>query len=785
MAVRTARKEHSELASLCAGRLDKGEQGLMAQQNKKQPQFQQPSPRTTIISVVLFMIIAFFVGQQFMNMSSANTTPTDRLITSEFVQAVEQDRVSKVVYNAGDYTVSGAYFPAVTAGSTGADAFNSAFQALNAKVSTVKNPDTGKSLAGVGTSTVSAVKLGTEHNYTSTYVGGSIGDLMASHPNIPYEVQLPNALADILMSLLPILVIGLLLFFFFSQMQKSSNSQMNFGKTKAKKSAEERPDVKFSDVAGVDEAVEEMQEIKDFLANPAKYQSMGAKIPRGCLLVGPPGTGKTLLARAVAGEAGVPFFSISGSDFVEMFVGVGASRVRDLFQQAKDAAPAIIFIDEIDAVGRQRGTGLGGGHDEREQTLNQLLVEMDGFESNASVVLIAATNRADVLDPALLRPGRFDRQIVVDAPDVKGREKILKVHSKDKPIGSDVDLVKVAKLTPGFTGADLANLMNESALLTARRGKKIITQQEVSESMERVIAGPERKGRVLDELTKHTIAYHESGHALVGHLLPQADPVHKISIISRGRALGYTLSIPKEDKVLNSLGEMRDELAVFMGGRVAEEIYCNDITTGASNDLERATKMARAIVTQYGMSAELGTQVFGQPNHEVFLGRDYGNSQDYSEETARRIDDEVARIMKDAHDCAYEILANHHEQMDLMASVLLERETVEGVACQALLDNTWDEYLKHEVEIIARKEAEEAAARARDVEMADPNWKEAHVEPGDQNPNPPYRDPSAGEVMQAIPVAPAPGEVLHAPAAPEVGVGEVKPEDEKGDGTVR
>ena len=434
--------------------------------------------------------------------------------------------------------------------------------------------------------------------------------------------------------------------------------------------------------------------------------------------------------------------------------------MRDLFQQAKDASPAIIFIDEIDAVGRQRGTGLGGGHDEREQTLNQLLVEMDGFESNDSVVLIAATNRADVLDPALLRPGRFDRQIVVDAPDVKGREKILQVHSKDKPIGSDVDLAKVAKLTPGFTGADLANLMNESALLTARRGKKIITQREVSESMERVIAGPERKGRVLDEQTKHTIAYHESGHALVGHLLPHADPVHKISIISRGRALGYTLSIPKEDKVLNSLGEMRDELAVFMGGRVAEEIFCDDITTGASNDLERATKMARAIVTQYGMSAELGTQVFGQPNHEVFLGRDYGNTQDYSEETAKRIDDEVARIMKDAHDRAYEILVSHREQMDLMASVLLERETVEGEACLALLDNTWDDYLKHEGEINARKEAEEQAARERDAKLADPNWKEEPVEPGDQNPNPPFREPSdeddgAAAGAQASGTAPA------------------------------
>ena len=340
---------------------------------------------------------------------------------------------------------------------------------------------------------------------------------------------------------------------------------------------------------------------------------------------------------------------------------------------------------------------------------------------------------------------------MVDAPDVKGREKILQVHAKDKPLGSDVDLSKVAKLTPGFTGADLANLMNESALLTARRGKKIITQQEVSESMERVIAGPERKGRVLDEQTKHTIAYHESGHALVGHLLPHADPVHKISIISRGRALGYTLSIPKEDKVLNSLGEMRDELAVFMGGRVAEEIFCDDITTGASNDLERATKMARAIVTQYGMSAELGTQVFGQPNHEVFLGRDYGNTQDYSEETAKRIDDEVARIMRDAHDRAYEILVSHREQMDLMASVLLERETVEGEACLALLDNTWDEYLKHEDEIIARKEREEAEARARDAQLADPDWKEEPVEPGDQDPNPPFREPAPGDGEQDVP----------------------------------
>ena len=690
-------------------------------QNNKKPEL-QPNPRVTIISVVLFLLVAFFVGQQFFTMQNNAQQPNDQLITSEFVQAVDQGRVTRVVYSAGDYTVSGTYYPAITAGSTAADAFNGAFNALNARLATLRGAD-GQVPAGINVTNLDETELGSEHRYTSTYVG-SLDALMSQHPDIPYEVQLPSGWVNILSSLLPIILIGALLFFFFSQMMKANNSQMSFGKNKAKKTLEERPDVKFSDVAGVDEAVEEMKEIKDFLSNPAKYQAMGAKIPRGCLLVGPPGTGKTLLARAVAGEAGVPFFSISGSDFVEMFVGVGASRVRDLFKDAKEAAPSIIFIDEIDAVGRQRGTGLGGGHDEREQTLNQLLVEMDGFESSDSVVLIAATNRADILDPALLRPGRFDRQIVVDTPDVKGREKILQVHSKDKPMGSDVDLSAIAKLTPGFTGADLANLMNEAALLTARKGKKIITMREVNESMERVIAGPERKGRVLDEHTKRTIAYHESGHALVGHLLEHADPVHKISIISRGRALGYTLSIPDEDKVLSSVSEMRDQLAVFLGGRVAEEIFCEDITTGASNDLERATKMARAMVTQYGMSSELGAQVFGQPNHEVFLGRDYGNTQDYSEETARRIDDEVARIMKEAHDRAHEILSAHRDQMDLMASVLLERETVEGEACQALLNNTWNDYLDHEDEIIAQHEREEAEARARDAQLANPSWND-------------------------------------------------------------
>ena len=696
------------------------------------PQFKGPGGdnRNLLIWIVIFFVIALIVGQQFFAFQGAGkdgenaNRPTDTLLTSEFLQAIEQDRVVSVVYDARNYTVTGVYYPAATAGKTGVDAFNKAISALNTRVSMLHQGTDNAALTGVGTTTLNTQTLGEKHNYTSTYVGQeSLAQLIRQHPQITYQVTLPTQWLDILGTILPILLFGILIYIFFVQMQKANNQQMGFGKTKAKKAHEERPDVKFDDVAGVDEAVEEMQEIKDFLANPEKYQSLGAKIPRGCLLVGPPGTGKTLLARAVAGEAGVPFFSISGSDFVEMFVGVGASRVRDLFQQAKDAAPSIIFIDEIDAVGRQRGAGLGGGHDEREQTLNQLLVEMDGFDKNESVVLIAATNRADILDPALLRPGRFDRQIVVDTPDVKGRERILQVHAKDKPIGSDVDLNKIAQLTPGFTGADLMNLMNESALLTARRGKKVITMKEVTESMERVIAGPERKGRVMNEETRKTIAYHESGHALVGHTLEHADPVHKISIISRGRALGYTMSIPDEDKVLSSLSEMRAQLAVLMGGRVAEEIYRGDITTGASNDLERATKIARGIVTQYGMSP-LGHQVFGQPNHEVFLGRDYGNTQDYSDETAKRIDDEVARIMSEAHDRAYEILSANPDQMHLMANVLLERETVDGEACQALLDNKWDEYLAHEDEIIAAKEAEEAAARARDERLADPNWRE-------------------------------------------------------------
>ena len=594
-----------------------------------------------------------------MNGGFGAQSPTDELATSEFVTAVEEGRVANVTYTVADGSLAGEYW--------------------------TRSEDIGKNAA-------------LEH-FTSTYVGSdALADLMASRPSTVYIVNTndPNAIMDFLISVVPTVILVLIMLYFMRQMMGANSKTMQFGKTNAKMNEATRPKVKFADVAGIDEAVEELEEVRDFLADPERYRKLGAKIPRGVLLVGPPGTGKTLLAKAVAGEAGVPFFSISGSDFVEMFVGVGASRVRDLFSKAKEQAPSIIFIDEIDAVGRQRGAGLGGGHDEREQTLNQLLVEMDGFEENESVILIAATNRPDILDPALLRPGRFDRQITVDRPDVKGREQILRVHSANKPLADDVRFDKLAQLTVGFTGADLANLMNEAALLTARRHRGRISMDEVEESMERVIAGPERKARVMTETERTTIAFHESGHALVGHVLEHSDPVHKITIIPRGQALGYTMQLPTEDHFLKTKNEMLDELAVFLGGRVAEELMCDDITSGASNDLERATKMAREMVTRLGMSEALGTQVFGEAQHQVFLGRDYADHQDYSEETARRIDTEVQRIMREAHERAEKILRERSDQLKLMANVLLERETVEGDAVEALLDNTWDEFLAKE-----------------------------------------------------------------------------------------
>ena len=494
-----------------------------------------------------------------------------------------------------------------------------------------------------------------------------------------------NVFVSVLFNILPIVLIFGLFFFLMSQMQGGGNRVMSFGKSRAKVISKDAPKVTFADVAGADEAVEELREIKDFLENPAKFQAMGAKIPKGVLLFGPPGTGKTLLARAVAGEAGVPFFSISGSDFVEMFVGVGASRVRDLFEQAKANAPSIIFMDEIDAVGRHRGAGMGGGHDEREQTLNQLLVEMDGFDVKTGVILIAATNRPDILDPALLRPGRFDRQITVDRPDLIGRQAILKVHARGKPLGPDADLDVIARRTPGFTGADLANLINEAALLSARKGMKEITMSALEDAIDRVIAGPERKTRLMGEVEKRVIAYHEGGHTIVGHALPHADPVHKVSIIPRGRALGWTLTLPTEDKYLVSRGELIDQLAMMLGGRVAEELTIGDFTTGASDDISRATATSKDMVTQYGMSAKLGPMTFGQKDSQPFLGRDFGHQPDYSSEVAVEIDREVRALIDEAHDEALEILVANREVLEELADALMEKETVEKDELAALL----------------------------------------------------------------------------------------------------
>jgi cell division protease FtsH len=486
-------------------------------------------------------------------------------------------------------------------------------------------------------------------------------------------------------SFLPfILLIGFWIFL-MNQVQGGGSKVMSFGKSRAKRMAPDTPKMGFKDVAGVDEAVEELQEIKEFLENPKKFQALGASIPKGVLLYGPPGTGKTLLARAVAGEAGVPFFSISGSDFVEMFVGVGASRVRDLFEQAKQASPCIIFMDEIDAVGRHRGAGLGGGHDEREQTLNQLLVEMDGFEMKDNIILIAATNRPDILDPALLRPGRFDRQISVDRPDRNGRRKILEVHSKGKPLASVIDLDSLAAGTPGFTGADLRNLINEAALLAARRGKKVIEQDELEEGIMRVIAGPEKKARLLSEKEQRITAYHEMGHALVGHFLEHTDPIHKITIVSRGQALGLTISLPGEDRYLTTRTALLEQIAMTMGGRAAEEIIFNEITTGASNDIEKVTSTAKAMVMRFGMSEKLGPRVLGRDAGMPFLGRDMGNEPDYSEEVAREIDDEIRRIIEEGHSLATKVLRDHIDDLHRISQILIERETIDKDQFVALL----------------------------------------------------------------------------------------------------
>jgi len=556
----------------------------------------------------------------------------------------------------------------------------------------------------------------TKQLITATLAGEGSSKVKVNYPTPQSQIEFQNLLSkhevafdskgtgssawwSILGTLLPFALLIVFWLFLMNQMQGGGSKVMSFGKSRAKRMSPDTPKTTFKDVAGADEAVEELQEIKEFLENPKKFQALGARIPKGVLLYGPPGTGKTLLARAVAGEAGAPFFSISGSDFVEMFVGVGASRVRDLFEQAKQASPCIIFIDEIDAVGRHRGAGLGGGHDEREQTLNQLLVEMDGFELKDNIILIAATNRPDILDPALLRPGRFDRQIVVDRPDRIGRRKILEVHTKGKPLASEIDLDTLAAGTPGFTGADLANLVNEAALLAARKGKKFVEQEELEEGIMRVIAGPEKKTRLLSERERKITAYHEMGHALVGHYLDETDEVHKISIISRGQALGYTISLPREDRYLTTKGSLMSQMAMTLGGRAAEELVFNEVTTGAANDIEKITHTAKQMIMRFGMSEKLGPRVLGR-NHDLpFLGREMAAEPDYSEDMAREIDDEIRRVIEEAHETALTVLREHMNELHRLAGTLIERETIDKDQFERLLagENEVDVFVEETV----------------------------------------------------------------------------------------
>jgi cell division protease FtsH len=567
--------------------------------------------------------------------------------------------------------------------------FGNLLQQLDNKQVKSLSLDQKSNSADVTTIQGTKYSVGYPDSYAPTLINQAEKDVPQGGFNV--QSKSSNGWLSLLTYILPFVIFIGFWIFLMNQVQGGGSKVMSFGKSRAKRMSVDSPKITFRDVAGVDEAVEELHEIKEFLENPKKFQALGARIPKGVLLYGPPGTGKTLLARAVAGEAGVPFFSISGSDFVEMFVGVGASRVRDLFEQAKQNSPCIIFMDEIDAVGRHRGAGLGGGHDEREQTLNQLLVEMDGFEMKDNIILIAATNRPDILDPALLRPGRFDRQIVVDRPDRLGRKKILEVHTRGKPLAREIDVDALAGQTPGFTGADLSNLVNEAALLAARNGKREITQVELEEGIMRVIAGPEKKTRVMSNKERKITAYHEMGHAIVGHFLPNSDPIHKISVISRGQALGYTISLPGEDKFLTTRAELQDQMAMTLGGRAAEEICFDEITTGASNDIEKVTATAKQMVMRFGMSEKLGPRVFGHDHGQPFLGREFSSEPDYSDEIAREIDDEIRRIVEMAHVQAKNILSERRAELEKLSEILIKRETIEKVQFESLLEGQSEE----------------------------------------------------------------------------------------------
>jgi cell division protease FtsH len=601
--------------------------------------------KSAAFPILIVVVLAFFV-QNLVSSGGEAKEPT----YTDFLTQVERGEIKEVTLNTGDNTIDVER----------------------------KGPENARDLEYE-----TGYPNNTEQNLVST--------LRTAQIPIDVEGSGGSAWSTLLIYALPLLLFLFFWIFILNQMQGGGSKVMSFGKSRAKRMSVDSPKITFRDVAGVDEAVEELHEIKEFLENPKKFQALGARIPKGVLLYGPPGTGKTLLARAVAGEAGVPFFSISGSDFVEMFVGVGASRVRDLFEQAKQNSPCIIFMDEIDAVGRHRGAGMGGGHDEREQTLNQLLVEMDGFEAKDNIIMIAATNRPDILDPALLRPGRFDRQVTVDRPDRKGRAQILAVHTRGKPLDKEINLDNLAGQTPGFTGADLSNLVNEAALLAARQGKREIIHDHLEEGIMRVIAGPEKKTRVMSEKERRVTAFHEMGHAIVAHFLEYTDPVHKISVISRGQALGYTISLPTEDKFLTTRAELNDTMAMTLGGRAAEELVFSEVTTGASNDLEKVTATAKQMVMRFGMSDKLGPRTFGHDHGQPFLGREFSAEPDYSDDIAREIDGEVRRIVEDAHQSARKILEQRRQELDHVSEILLRRETIEREEFIALLDGKTEE----------------------------------------------------------------------------------------------